>query len=166
MKNTETKKINLNTELKEIYFYNNLSEEFAQNYSASGSGYICDIISEFADSYVDIYYSDRAKWFAENWSLVDDAIAELGSSGSIMQDIAAAQFLENERAIYKDLEDIIKYLSLQYLIDNNIAELSEADFETLENEIAAIDSNDRIDAIADLLNDLFINKADTEEEDQ
>ena len=158
-------KVNLIKYKKDIYFINDISGDFISRYSATDSAYICDAIADIADDNVDIYYSDRAAWFAENWEKVDDAIAELGSSGEIMQDIAAAQFIENEQNIAEDLTDIIKYLAIDYLIDLEIYELSENELENLENELENLDSNNRLYNITDILHDtLNLENDDTVEE--
>lgn len=139
----------LNEQTSKLYGH---SEDFINDYSASNSDYICDAFSEFADGCVDIYYNDRAKWFADNWTLVDEANAELGSSGNVMQDIAQAQFLQVEHELYNDIEEIILSLAYQYLINNDVEELTEEQIETIEAITSEIDNNNRLDDIADYLN--------------
>lgn len=138
------------------------SEDFIFDYSASDSAYICDAFTEFAGSRVDIYYSDRAKWFGEHWDLVTDANDELGSTGDVMQDIAQAQFLQLERELYDDIEDIILALAYKYLMDNEIEELTEEQIEIVEAITCEIDNNNRLEDIADYCNENILHKGGEE----
>ena len=138
-----------------------LSNDFCNDNNINDSSYICDRISEYADSQVDIYYSDRAKWFAENWEKVDEAIAELGKSDSIMQDIAGAQYLQASNELYCDLGEILQVLTLQYLVDElGLQELDEELLDDILYEVDNLDNNDRLDDILDIINE----KLNTEEE--
>ena len=136
-----------------------ISKDYCDCYDITGSSYICDSISDFADSQVDIYYSDRAKWFAENWQKVDDAIAELGKSDNIMQDIAGAQYLENSNELYHDLDEIKQVLALQYLVDElGLQELDEELLDDILDEVDNLDNNDRLDDILDIINEKLNNQ--------
>ena len=147
-------------ELKENIY--DTSEDFIFTYSASSSAYICDAITEFADSKVDIYYSDRAKWFGEHWGLVNDANDELGSTGDVMQDIAQAQFLYYERQLRGDIENIVLALASQYLIDNGLEELNDAQSNNLNHITYQIDENSNLDDIADYCNENILHKGGEE----
>ena len=138
------------------------SEDFVNDYKATHSDYICDAFRSFADGCVDIYYSDRAKWFADNWALVDEANAEFGQSGDVMQDIAQAQFLQVERELYDDIEDIILALAYKYLVDNEIEELTEEQIEIVEAITCEIDNNNRLEDIADYLDANILNAEEGE----
>lgn len=82
MKKLSIEQLNEMRKEKERESYN-ISIDFANVWYLSSSSYICDSISEHADSQVDIYYSDRAKWFAENvdhnerWDDIADKVNEL-----------------------------------------------------------------------------------------
>ena len=130
------------------------SKDFCNDYKATDSDYICDAFGDFADGCVDIYYSDRAKWFANNWNLVDEANAELGQSGDVMQDISQAQFLQAERALYNDIEEIILVLAYKHLLDNEIEEITEEQIEIIEDITREIDNNSRLNDIVDYLEGL------------
>ena len=144
------------TELKNQI--NGISEGFTADYSVTSSSYICDMISECADGQVDIYYSDRAEWFAHNWDKVDQANAELGSTGDTMQDIAQAQYLDNFNQLSEDIDNIILIMACEYLIDNGLKELSEEDFDILTDITYEVDNNSRLEEIADYCNENFLNK--------
>lgn len=133
---------------------NDISKDFCNDYSLNYSNYICDLITEHADQNVDIYYSDRAKWFADNWELVDEAIAEFGKSDNIMQDIVSGQFLQNERQLYEDLENIIKILALDFIIEDlNITELDQNKIDDIFTGLENIDHNNETDDIIDIVSD-------------
>ena len=139
--------------LKEL---NDISKDFCNDHSAINSSYICDAITEYSDSDIDIYFYDRVKWFANNWQLVDEAIAEFGKSDSIMQDIASAQFLQNERRLYEDLENIIKILALDFIIEDlHITELEKAKIDNIFTGLENIDHNNKINDIIDLVSDVL-----------
>ena len=153
-------KINLAEYLEEKkYDLSDISKDFCNDNNIDDSSYICDRISEYADSQVDIYYSDRAKWFAENWQKVDDAIAELGKSDNIMQDIAGAQYLDNSNELYHDLDEIKQVLALQYLVDElGLQELDEELLDDILDEVDNLDHNDRLDDILDIINEKLNNQ--------
>lgn len=117
----------------------------------SGSTYICDAIQEMADGYVDIYNSDLVEWFAENWDMVDEAIAEFGKADSIMRDIQSRQYLYHSNAIYEELETDIKLYAYYYLKDTlGVEEIDEASFDDMETELERIDNNNRFSDIEDI----------------
>lgn len=150
---------NLNELLNELKEnINDTSKDFIFTYRTSSSAYICDAITEFADVKVDIYYADRAKWFAENWGKVNEANDELGSTGDVMQDIAQAQYLDNFNQLNEDIDNIILIMACDYLIDNGLEVLSEEDFDILTNITYEVDNNSRLEEIADYCNDKILNK--------
>lgn len=133
---------------------NDISVDFCADRGASESAYICDAITEYADSRVDIYTEDLWKWAAEKYEYIDEARAEFGASKEILDDLRAGQFLQNERALYEDIDGIKEDLARQYI--NNVLTVTEADettlkeaIETLKDDLANIDNNDRLNAIAD-----------------
>ena len=153
-----TNLLGLLNELKENM--HDISKDFAD-----GSGYFNnfgDAFSEFADSYVDIYYSDRAKWFANHWELVNEANAELGSTGDVMQDIAQAQFLYYEKQLNGDIENIVLALATIYLIENGLEELNDLQLNNLNHITYQIDENSNLDDIADYCNENLLHKGGEE----
>lgn len=62
----------------------------------SGYIYICDAISERADSNVDIYNGDLIEWAKSHICEIDEAADELGKPDSFIGYIQQAQFLANE----------------------------------------------------------------------
>lgn len=139
---------------------NDISVDFCADRGASENAYICTAIAAYADSRVNIYTADLWKWAAENYEYIDEARKEFGTSKEILDDLRAGQYLQNEQQLYEDINGIKEDLSRQYI--NNILTDTEADeitvkeaIETLKDDLANIDNNDRLNAIADAC-DAFI----------
>jgi hypothetical protein len=169
------KKIKINEAVNNYFLANGLStveqlsekaQDFINEYGATDSGYICDLITEFADSNTSIYYYDIKNFIINNLDAVTDAINELGwdgCGGDLYKAGQAAEFLTIERALYDDLTAIVKHLAIEY-ITNIASDLAVADSEQLtellselENNLEMVDNNDYIDIIADYCNE-FIEK--------
>lgn len=100
-------------------------------YQGNYSGNIYDAIHDVSDGLVDIYYSDLFKWASENVSSVNDGIDEFGSSGDMIKDLQAAQYINIERGINDELEIIIHNYAIIYII-NHYDELENITDESLD----------------------------------
>lgn len=97
---------------------NEYSQDFITDYDATGSGYICDLISEFAYNNTSIYYSSIMEYIRNNPDDVNDAIDEFGWDGcgrDIYKAGQMAEYMAIEREIYNELEDVIKWLALDFI---------------------------------------------------
>lgn len=169
------KKIKINESVKNYFLTNGLTtveqlsehaQDFINEYSASDSGYIGDIISEFSDGNTSIYYTDIKNFIINNFDAVTDAINEFGWDGcgkDIYKAGQAAEFLTIERALYDDLTDIVKHLAIEY-ITNVYDSIEVADSEALTDllkelthNLEMVDNNAYISIIADYCNE-FIEK--------
>ena len=125
-------------------------------------GYICDVISEIADSNVDIYNYDLLKsaWDLYSSGAYDDAMSEQGSSNNIIKDFQMAQYYYYSGLLYEYLEDIIiEYIEIKAdELTNNVDVLDYV----LEN-IKEYDNNDRLEDIIEDIKDL-INDFESEDE--
>ena len=146
---------------------NDISVDFCADRCASDRDYIGDAITEYADNRVDIYTADLWKWAAENYEYIDEARAEFGAGADILDDLRAGQYFQNEQQLYEDINGIKEDLARQYI--NNVLTVAEADettvkeaIETLKDDLANIDNNDRLNAIADAC-DVFIETLKGEE---
>ena len=154
--------INLREKMEELKSsMNAISRDFVYDNDLDNSSYICDTISEYADSNVDIYYSSILDWARDNISEVNRGIEELGSSGDIFKDLQASQYLCNSDELYEDLENIILYLICEYLISLNIEELTQDKWDEIEME--GFDHNERFNDVLDWLYTFII---DNEEESE
>ena len=67
-----------------------------------------DVVSEIADSSVDIYTYDLMKWNAENYCKVEEAIDEFGAPDGfdMVKAIMMGQYMQNEEYLYEALEEL------------------------------------------------------------
>lgn len=143
---------NLNEELKDI----NISKDsiyFVEQYLNSSS-YICDAISEQAESNIDIYYSDLFEWAKNHFGDIEEANEELGAPNDIIRQIQQAQFLYNERQLYDELEEIILY-SVLLEATEYAEEVTKEQFSELLEVAEHLDNNDRFDDIKDAVKEVF-----------
>ena len=139
-------------ELKQDLFLGDLGEYF-RDYD---NGYICDIISEIADSNVDIYYNDLFIWAADNFSIIQEANEEFGTPTDITKQIQQGQYLYNERDLYDNLEDILKFYVLDYIEkDLKIEEITEEQADKLEFDIDYSDNNEQLENIIEKINEIL-----------
>lgn len=146
-----------NTYKKELE--NSLGEFGSQFCDYSGHHYICDVISEIADSNIDIYYYDLFKWLPDNYSYVEEAI-ENGlvdtSNADIPKMIQAGQYEYNTQNLYENLDSIMLYYCLDYIENTlNIEELTESQYEELENKCTNVDNNDTLEDFEEFCDELF-----------
>ena len=120
-------------------------EELAGNYS-SGT-YICDAISQTADSAVDIYNSDLKNWLCENVDEYEQAIDELGmptdSKGrfDFYASIRQAQYITYQRVIYDNIDAAMRLYCYNYIMDKN-TEITEEQDEAIIAKCQDVDNND------------------------
>lgn len=169
------KKIKISEAVKNYFLTNGLNtveqlsehaQDFLNEYGASDNGYICDLVSEFADSNTSIYYTDIKNFIINNFDAVEDAINQFGWEGcgsDLYKAGQTAEYLTIESAIYNDLKAIVKHLAIEY-IANVASNLEVADSEQLgellselKSNLGSVDNNDYIDIIADYCNE-FIEK--------
>lgn len=134
------------------------SIDFAGDHSIDQNNYICDSITEYADQATSVYYSDQKRFYEENSDFCNDKLIEYGydlnellkECGSLDQMICKAgaigEYAQNEAILYEDLENIIKLMAYNYIIENNLV-LSEEQIDILNNDLENIDHNDRFNEI-------------------
>lgn len=125
-------------------------------------GYICDAITEIADSRISVYTADQIE-FANDWNnndYVQGAIIEgLALSGADYfsahpdnnaQDYlahvgAAGWYQKNSADLYEHLDDSMAWATLQTLKDTyGITEISEDLLDNIKCELENVDNNDRL----------------------
>jgi hypothetical protein len=155
------------------------SQDFITDSDADSSQYICDAIMDFADGRTSIYYSSIMEFIKDNPDAVNDAINEYGWDGcgrDIYKAGQLAEFSSIEQEIYDELEDVIKYITLDFIDSTDEAnDDAENIWQTLTEEqknelltafiddLEMIDNNSRFDDITDLYNDFVQSILDTEE---
>ena len=137
---------------------NGYSQDFITDNDAGSSQYICD-----------------------NFDKVEEAISEFGWDGcgsDLYKAGQMAEFMSIEREINEEIEDIIKYITLDFIDSTDEAnDDAEKIWQTLTEEqkselltafiddLEMIDNNSRFDEIADLYNDFVQSILDIEEHD-
>lgn len=115
------------------------------------SSYICDAISERADSSIDIYNYDLIEWAKSHIAEIDEAAEELGKPDSFIGYIQQAQFLYYEHLFYDNLEEGIKYAVYSILLENGIEELTDEKSEEVDNFINGLDNNSQFNELSEVL---------------
>ena len=158
---------------------NEYSQDFINDYDATYNDYFCDAFSAFADNNTSIYYNQIRDFMKNNIEAVNDAINEFGWDGcgcDLYKAGQMAEYMQIERELYDDFDDIKKCLALD-LIDSTSEADDEAEriFDTLTDEekdeltsdflagLEAIDNNDRINEIESLYEAFIQSILDKEE---
>ena len=130
-----------------------------------GTGYICDAISETADSNVSIYNNNL--W--ENAPAIRDYIEAAIEEGlvdtskvDLMKIFQAGEYEYYTQLLYDNLKTIIYNIAVEY-INKEYPDI-EIDEDDLENVLDDIDNNDDFDRITEAV-DEFIEDMQNEEEE-
>lgn len=124
----------------------NTTKAFEMLNDYRGSTYICDAISERADSNVDVYNYDLIEWAKSHICEIDEAAEELGKPDSFIGYIQQAQYLFNERNLYEGLESAI-ILYAWKIASERVEEVTEEQAEKLDAMDSIIDNNNRVEDI-------------------
>lgn len=95
--------------------------EFGEEFTNYNNSYISDIITEIADNNTPIYYSDIWEMAKENQDYIEEALQEFGTptdnNGNVdlIKTFQQGIYLKNERNLYENLEDILKYYMYDYI---------------------------------------------------
>ena len=119
--------------------------------------YLCDIITEIADSNVDIYTSDLFEWAKDNYNYIEEANDELGASNDIIQQIQQGQFYQNEQEIYANIEDMIKLYLLNLLKENGMEELTDSQVSIIDEMAHNCYTEDALPCYDDIIDDILEN---------
>ncbi len=163
-------------------YLSDYSQDFITDHNGESNQYICDAVSKFADGRASIYYYDIMQYIKDNPDDVNDAINEFGWDGcgcDIYKAGQIAEYMSIERKIYNDLEDIIKYITLDFIDSTDEAndeaeriweslteERKEELIDEFINNIEMIDNNSRFNEILDAYNDFVRSILDEEESDE
>ena len=143
-------------EVKNLY---NKLESFIDCLTDYDNGYICDVISEIADSQVDIYYYDLTNWANGHFEEIAETISEFGWDGcgeDLYKAVQLAQFRENENEMYSELSEGLENFALSYLQHNlEIEEIAEENWEEIQGFLSDIDNNNKLEEITDFLDEMF-----------
>lgn len=114
---------NLYRELSDLIYNSDLNHDTAYTFvsealevlrevlaNAENENDLQDAISEQVDNYTPIYNSDVMDFVKDNYSLVDEAIAEMGKRDSLIEDGQSAYYIGLERMVNEVAEIIIELL--------------------------------------------------------
>lgn len=132
-------------------------------------GYICDVISEIADSHTSIYHSDISEFISNNVEEVNETIEEFGwngCGGDLYKAGQMAEYRKNENEMYNELEEGLFNVALSHIqYTMKVEEISDEQLEEIEDLCADTDSNDRLD---DFLGEIenIVNGEEAEDEEE
>lgn len=137
---------------------------FDSGVAYSGCYYICDMISEVADNFVDIYNSDLLDWAKNNYEYIEEAQDEFGTpkdsndNADFFKMISQGEFLYYERLFYDNFSGFIEYYTLKFLVDNKII----IDDDKLDNLLdyitSEIDYNQEFNEVDDYIEEFLKDK--------
>ena len=157
---TEKERAELETIREKNYnLLQSVSIDFVGDYDLTTSGYISDLISEYADSRTSIYYSDQHRYFEENSKECESALLEIYSDSDIAEIIkkeglynlickagAIGEFRSIETILFDDTAEILTVLICDYLLkidffmdEEQIEDLIYDDFARLSDYVEKID---------------------------
>ena len=142
---------------------------FATDTDATSPNYICDAISDYADSYTSIYYSNIKDFIINNFDAVEATISEFGWDGcgkDLYKAGQLAEYLQNERILYDNLRYIVRCIAWHYIDSTEKAsdeaeavwnKLQDKEKNKILTEYVAkfdqIDNNNRFCDIVDIFDD-------------
>ena len=138
--------------------------DYGDQFTSYSDGYIGDVISEIADSNVDIYYSDLFEWVKDNYGYCEDAVKEglisLDKDFDFIKLMQIGQYEQNTQDLYENLDDSIKY----FIYDNiEFEEISEELQEFIDDLCDDVDNNEQLENILEQVKEFIENIKDEEE---
>ena len=128
----------------------------------NGGQYLCDILSEINDSNIDIYYSDLFEWAKDNFSYINEAKQEFGTSEDITKEIQQGQYLQNQEEIYNNLDDMLSIYIYNILKENNIEELTEEQNDIIYDLVESMKDNDKLYDNDEIISEIINNEEEQE----
>lgn len=123
--------------------------------------YLCDLISEYADSHIDEDCDDLLEWVKYNYRYLEYSVSSFKSPDQfdLWQCIQDGQYYKYNEELNCDERNIIKGLALLYLINElkeiDAIERTEQEFEELFDGLNALDTNNRLYEIKEIC-DVFL----------
>lgn len=133
------------------------------------NGYICDIISEIADSNTSIYYSDIIEFISNNVEEVNDTIEELGwdgCGGDLYKAGQAEECRKNENDMYNELEEGLFNVALSHIqYTMEVEEISDEQLDEIDNLCYCTNNNDRLEDFLEIVEEIVNGNIEEEEEE-
>lgn len=130
------------------------------------SGYVCDAISELADSYIPIYTGEIWEGASDISDYIEQAIAEGlapvdGRNIDLSKIFQSGYYVYYQESLYKNLDA----MAFNYVVDkineflSEVDDVSELDIDEIEGEIESAtdsyDNNNTFDDLDDIVNDII-----------
>ena len=135
--------------------------DFGEYFNDYDNGYICDIITEIADNNVDIYNNDLLEWAKGNYSYIEEALNEFGTptddngKADFLKIIQQGQYYANERNLYDNLEETLKFYMYDYIEKTlNVEEITEEQNDDLL-DFDFSDNNEMLENLVDHINEIM-----------
>lgn len=143
---------------------NEISRDFCGDYSEylDNNECLCDLITEYGDSHIDVYNYDLLEWVKYNYTYIDDAISEFGvpEPFDFWDCIRQGQFYKYNKELISDDDNIIKGLGLLYCIDTvrkiDSIDITEESFKCFLLDISLLGIDDKLEDIKEIC-DKFLN---------
>ena len=135
--------------------------DFGDCFCDYDNGYICDIITEIADNHIDIYTVDLLNWCKDNYTYIEEALAEFGTpknsngNADFLKIIQQGQYLAFEQDLYNNLEDNLKNFTYNYILNElKIEEITEEQKEKIL-DFDFTDNNEQLENIIEYIRNIF-----------
>jgi hypothetical protein len=144
-------------EFERLCSYEDLRDEFLEY----DSGYICDIISEIADSNVDIYNYDLMQSVKDlyNSGAYEGMMQEFGSSNDLIKDLQQAQYYYNSTLLYDNYDELLVDFVNYQTKEKSLGLIENEQLEDLQDyvrmNIDDFDNNDMLENIIDEIQSLI-----------
>lgn len=130
------------------------------------SGYICDIISEIADSHTSIYHSDISEFISNNVEEVNETIEEFGwngCGGDLYKAGQMAEYRKNEDDMYNELEEGLFNVALSHIqYTMEVEEISDEQLDEIDNLCYDTDNNDRLEDFLEKVEEIVTGEEEEE----
>lgn len=158
------------TMLKVSEIERNSLDSFIDCLNDYDNGYICDIISEIADSHTSIYYSDIIEFISNNVEEVNGTIEEYGWDGCGSDLYKAGQMAEcrkNENEMYEELEQGLFNVALSYIeYTLEVEKILDEQLDEINNLCYDTDNNDRLEDFLEKVKEIVNGEEEEEEEEE
>ena len=151
---------------------NDASVDFVSDYDLNSNSYLSDLVNEYADSRVSIYYGDLIEWLKGGGDdFVERYVAEFGideKNFDFWGIVRGGQFLDFQERLFADEKEIVSLMVVNYLLENEEEierELEERELEEMFDEIESqFDNCERLENLIDVI-DEYIKRKDEDDEE-
>lgn len=144
-----------------------VSEYAADIADYGGSTYICDAISEIAESNMSIYYSDIMDFISRNpealAEVIDEGLYDPAHNYDLYKHGQAAEYMTIERELYNNLSDILRLYAADYILRQHGEEIPLEVWEAVEERLEDIDSGNDLYAVESICDDVLTDAAEADE---